>query len=71
MTKKNTMDAGFPESEVLEGDYRGHRMLIMRLTPQDRFPFQIGVRKARLIVKHFEAIKAFAEKSILIEDGPS
>ncbi len=49
-------------SEVLEGDYRGNAMLIIRQTPQDKFPFQFGVKKAQLIVEHLEDIKKFIEK---------
>jgi hypothetical protein len=49
-------------SEVLEGDYRGSVMLIIRNTPQDKFPFQFGIKKAKLIVEHIEEIKAFIKK---------
>ena len=49
-------------AEVLEGDYRGNVMLIIRQTPQDKFPFQFGVKKARLILEHVEDIKKFVEK---------
>ena len=49
-------------SEVLEGDYRGNAMLIIRQTSEDRFPFQFGVKKARLILEHLEDIKKFIEK---------
>ena len=49
-------------SELLEGDYKGNAMLIIRNEKTDKFPFQFGVRKALLIVEHFDEIKAFAEK---------
>ena len=49
-------------SEVLEGDYRGNAMLIIRSTPQDKFPFQFGLKKAKLILEHLEDIKKFVEK---------
>jgi hypothetical protein len=49
-------------SEVLEGDYQGKAMLIIRQSPQDRFPFQFGVKKARLIMDHLEDIKKFIAK---------
>jgi hypothetical protein len=49
-------------SEVLEGDYRGNAMMIIRQSPQDKFPFQFGVKKARLIVEHLEEIKRFLVK---------
>ena len=49
-------------AEVLEGEYRGNAMLIIRQTAQDKFPFQFGVRKARLILEHLDDIKKFLEK---------
>jgi len=48
--------------EVLEGEYRGNPMMIIRTSPQDKFPFQFGVRKARLIVDHIDDIRTFMEK---------
>lgn len=49
-------------AELLEGDYRGNAMLIIRQTPQDKFPFQFGLKKGRLIVDHYEQIKTWVEK---------
>jgi len=49
-------------SEVLEGEYRGNAMLIIRQTQQDKFPFQFGLKKAKLILEHLEDIKKFVEK---------
>jgi len=49
-------------AEVLEGDYKGNAMLIIRQTPQDKFPFQFGLKKARLILEHLEDIKKFVQK---------
>ena len=49
-------------AEILEGDYRGNAMLIIRQNPQDKFPFQFGVKKARLVLAHIEDIKKFVEK---------
>jgi hypothetical protein len=49
-------------SEVLEGDYKGKAMLIIRHAPEDKFPFQFGVKKARLILEHLEDIQKFVEK---------
>ena len=48
-------------SEILEGDYRGNVMLIIRQTPQDKFPFQFGLKKAKLILEHVEDIKKFVQ----------
>ena len=49
-------------AEVLEGDYKGNAMLIIRQTPQDKFPFQFGLKKAKLILQHIEDIKKFVAK---------
>lgn len=50
-------------SELLKGEYRGIPMLIIRATPQDKFPFQFGVKKARMILEHLEAIKQFVAEN--------
>jgi len=49
-------------AEILEGDYQGKPMLIMRQSVHDKFPFQFGLRKAQMIVEHIEDIKKFVEK---------
>ena len=49
-------------SELLEGHYRGTAMLIIRETPEDKFPFQFGIKKARLILEHLEEIKSFVDR---------
>jgi len=50
------------ETEVLEGDYQGKPMLIIRQSAADKFPFQFGLKKARLIVEHIDEIQEFVEK---------
>jgi hypothetical protein len=49
-------------AEILEGDYQGNAMLIIRASKHDKFPFQFGVRKARLILEHIDEIKKFVAK---------
>jgi hypothetical protein len=39
--------------------YKGHPMII--LNPDDRFPFQFGLHKAKLILQHYEDIRKFVE----------
>jgi len=41
------------------GQYKGHPMII--LNPDDRFPFQFGLNKARLILQHIEEIRKFVQ----------
>lgn len=50
-------------TEIVEGEYRGYATLIIRNTSQDKFPFQFGVKKARLILDHIEDIRKFVEKN--------
>ncbi|MBI2345364.1 MAG: hypothetical protein HYV03_00420 [Deltaproteobacteria bacterium] len=47
---------------VEEGEYKGNPMLVLKNTPEDRFPFQFGVKKAKLVLEHIEDIKRFVEK---------
>jgi hypothetical protein len=39
--------------------YKGYPMII--LNPDDRFPFQFGLHKAKLILQHYEDIRKFVE----------
>jgi len=41
------------------GQYKGHPMII--LNPDDRFPFQFGLNKAKLVLQHIEDIRSFVE----------
>jgi hypothetical protein len=41
------------------GAYKGHPMII--LNPDDRFPFQFGLHKARLILHYIAEIREFVE----------
>ncbi len=56
----------FPDSVTAEGQYAGRRVFIIRTNSLEHFPFQVTVRKARLILKHLKELKAFAKKSPLI-----
>lgn len=49
-------------SEVIEGEYHGKVLCIIRDREDDRFPFQFGLRKAKLILKHMEDIRAFVNR---------
>lgn len=48
-------------SSPVTGQYKGHPMII--LNPEDRFPFQFGLNKARLILQHIEAIRSFVQSA--------
>ena len=47
------------------GEFKGHKMI--NLNPNDRFPFQFGLTKAKLIMENIEAIKAFVNGQALPE----
>jgi hypothetical protein len=45
-----------------ESEYKGNPMLVLTQGPEDRFPFQFGLKKAKLILEHLDDIKAFVAK---------
>jgi len=45
------------ESKVTFTNYKGHVLIV--LNPDDRFPFQFGIGKAKLILENLEAIRMF------------
>ena len=49
-------------SEASESEFKGNPMLVLKNSAEDRFPFQFGLKKAKLILDHIEDIKKFVEK---------
>ena len=49
-------------SEVSESEYKGNPMIVIKQTAEDKFPFQFGVKKAKLVLAHVEDIRKFVEK---------
>ncbi len=49
-------------SEVSESEYKGNPMIVIKQNPEDKFPFQFGVKKAKLVIAHIEDIKKFIAK---------
>lgn len=49
-------------SIVEYGEYKGNKLIILKRSEDDKYPFSFGKGKARLIVENFEAIKKFAEE---------
>jgi len=47
---------------VEESEYKGNPMIVLKSTAEDKFPFQFGVKKAKLVLENVEAIKKFVEK---------
>lgn len=49
-------------SIVSESEYKGNPMLVIKNSEEDKFPFQFGLKKAKLILENIENIKQFVEK---------
>jgi len=47
---------------IEESEYKGNPMIVLKRTAEDRYPFQFGLNKAKLILESFEEIKAWVEK---------
>jgi hypothetical protein len=44
------------------GEFKGNKLIKLKRSEEDTFPFSFGRSKAKLIVENFEAIKKFAEE---------
>jgi hypothetical protein len=49
-------------SIVSESEFKGNPMLVLKNSEEDKFPFQFGLKKAKLVLENIEAIKKFVEK---------
>lgn len=58
-------------SESVESEFKGNPMLVLRQNADDRFPFQFGAKKAKLILENLDAIKKFVEKHAAAEPPTS
>jgi hypothetical protein len=47
---------------VEESEFKGNPMIVLRRSPDDRYPFQFGLNKARLLLEAYEEIKAWVAK---------
>lgn len=47
---------------VEESEYKGNPMIVLKNSEEDKFPFQFGLKKAKLVLEHIEDIKKFVEK---------
>ena len=45
------------------GEFKGNKMIILKRNPEDKYPFQFGLSKARLILESIEDIKKFVEEN--------
>lgn len=49
-------------SIVSESEFKGNPMIVIKNDEEDKYPFQFGVKKAKLVLENIDAIKAFVEK---------
>lgn len=56
------MKGNLTMSEVSESEYKGNPMIVIKQNPEDKFPFQFGIKKAKLVLEHIEDIRKFVEK---------
>jgi len=47
---------------IEEREFKGNPMIALRRSPEDRYPFQFGLSKAKLVVEAIEDIKIWVEK---------
>ena len=47
---------------VEESEYKGNPMIVLRRSPEDRYPFQFGLSKAKLILDSVDDIRKWVEK---------
>jgi hypothetical protein len=43
------------------GTFKGNKMIIIKRDENDKYPFQFGKAKAKMIIENFNEIKEFAE----------
>lgn len=47
---------------VEESEFKGNPMLVLKYDENDKFPFQFGLKKAKLILENIDEIKKFVDK---------
>jgi len=49
-------------SIVSESEFKGNRMIVLANDEEDKYPFQFGIKKAKLVLENIEEIKKFVAK---------
>ena len=49
-------------SIVSESEFKGNPMIVLKNDEDDQYPFQFGVKKAKLVLENIESVKKFVEK---------
>lgn len=47
---------------VEESEFKGNKMIVIKNSEDDQYPFQFGVKKAKMVIENIEEIKKFVEK---------
>ena len=47
---------------VEESEFKGNKMIGIKNSEDDQYPFQFGVKKAKMVIENIEEIKKFVEK---------
>lgn len=48
-------------SIVEESEYKGNAMIVLKNSEDDQYPFQFGVKKAKLVLENIDAIRKFVD----------
>lgn len=48
-------------SIVEESEFKGNPMIVLKNDEEDKYPFQFGLKKAKLVLENIDAIKKFVE----------
>ena len=48
-------------------EYKGRAMMVIANSPDDRFPFKFGLKKAKLAVEHIEDIKKWVKEQEAVQ----
>lgn len=49
-------------SIVSESEFKGNPMIVIKNNEDDQYPFQFGVKKAKLVMENLDEIKKFIDK---------
>ncbi len=55
---------------VTESEFKGNAMIVLKRSEDDRFPFQFGLSKAKLMLECVEELKAWVAKQEAAKSKP-
>ena len=44
-------------------EFKGNKIIVLKRTAEDTYPFSFGVNKAKLILEHIDDIKEFVKEN--------